>query len=159
MTAHAPSRWVGAALALLLATAGCAPTAGVNASSSSAAGSAPGGLAAAPSASVGPRPSSPAVVAITQPAVGATLAGPTVHVVITLTGAQIVAATSTDVRPDQGHVHLYVNSQLVSMNYGLEQDISLQPGTYVLKAEFVASDHVPFNPRVWSPEVYITVTG
>lgn len=87
------------------------------------------------------------------------MTGPSVHVVVTLTGAQIVQATSTDVRPDQGHVHLYVNSQLVSMNYGLEQDITLAPGTYVLKAEFVASDHVPFNPRVWSSDVYITVTG
>jgi len=98
-------------------------------------------------------------VAITQPAVGATLTGPTVHVVISLAGAQIVQATTTDVRPDQGHVHLYVNNQLYSMNYGLEEDLKLSPGTYVLKAEFVASDHVPFNPRVWSPEVYFTVSG
>jgi hypothetical protein len=98
-------------------------------------------------------------VAITEPAVGASLAGPTVHVAISLTGAQIVQATTTDVRPDQGHVHLYVNNQLYSMNYGLEEDLKLAPGTYVLKAEFVASDHVPFNPRVWSPEVYFTVTG
>ena len=156
MPAHASSRWVGAALALLLATAACAPVAGATASPSSVASSAP---AASASASIGPRPSSSAVVAITQPALGASVAGPTVHIVITLTGAQIVQATTTDVAPDKGHVHLYVNSQLVSMNYGLEQDISLQPGTYVLKAEFVASDHVPLNPRVWSPEVYITVTG
>jgi hypothetical protein len=154
MTRQATSHWIGAALALLLATAGCATSAGGTTNPSS-----PPNTAPVASASPGLRPSSPAVVAITEPAVGASLAGPTVHVVITLTGAQIVQATSTDVRPDQGHVHLYVNSQLVSMNYGLEQDISLQPGTYVLKAEFVASDHVPFNPRVWSPEVYIKVTG
>ena len=156
MTRHASSRWVGAALALLLVAAACAPVAGATASPPSVTSGAPGASA---SASAGPRPSSPAVVAITQPAVGASVAGPKVHVVITLTGGQIVQATTTDVRPDQGHVHLYVNNALVSMNYGLEQDISLQPGTYVLKAEFVASDHVPFNPRVWSPEVYITVTG
>jgi hypothetical protein len=156
MTLHATSRWVGAALALLLVAAACAPTTGTAAPSgpSGPTGSTPGA-----SASIGPRPSTSAVVAITAPAVGASVTGPKVHVVITLTGAQIVQATSTDVRPDQGHVHLYVNNQLVSMNYGLEEDIPLTPGTYVLKAEFVASDHVPFNPRVWSPEVYITVTG
>jgi hypothetical protein len=168
MTPLASSRWAGAALALLLATAGCAPAAGGQGGpSASAQPGGSGGASAVPSAavggsapaSVGPRPSSSAVVAITQPAVGASVTGPTVHVVISLSRAQIVQATSTDVRPDQGHVHLYVNNQLVSMNYGLEQDITLQPGTYVLKAEFVASDHVPFNPRVWSPEVYITVTG
>ncbi len=162
MTRPTSSRLAGAALALLIATAACAP-APVAAPASAGAPSAAAGGAPSPgassAASSAARPSSPAVVAITEPAVGATLAGPRVHVAITLTGAQIVQATSLDVRPDQGHVHLYVNNQLVSMNYGLTQDITLQPGTYVLKAEFVASDHVPFNPRVWSPEVYFTVTG
>jgi hypothetical protein len=28
----------------------------------------------------------------------------------------------------------------------------------VLKAEFVATDHAPFNPRIWSSEVIFTVT-
>jgi len=78
-------------------------------------------------------------------------------VVLTLEGAQIVSATTTNIRPDQGHVHLYVNNVLVSMNYGLEQDIPVNPGTYVVKAEFVAADHAPFSPRVWSPEVFFTI--
>jgi len=43
------------------------------------------------------------------------------------------------------------------MNYALEQDFPVVPGTYVLKAEFVAADHAPFNPRVWSAEVFFTV--
>lgn len=113
--------------------------------------------ASAPPTASGPRPSSPAVVAIVQPANGAAVSGTSVHVVLTLTGATIVAATTTDIRPDQGHVHLYVDNVLVSMNYGLEQDLPVHPGTYVLKAEFVASDHAPFNPRVWSSEVFFTV--
>lgn len=109
------------------------------------------------SATLGPRPSSPATVEILQPASGATVTGSTVHVVLKLTGAEIVAQTTTAIRPDQGHVHLYVDNVLVSMNYGLEQDIPIHPGTYVLKAEFVASDHAPFNPRVLSQEVFFTV--
>ena len=115
-----------------------------------------GASASAPQAS-GSRPSSPAVVAIVQPTSGETVTGTSVHVVISLTGAKIVSATTTNVQPDQGHVHLYVDNVLVSMNYGLEQDLPVQPGTYVLKAEFVASDHAPFDPRVWSPEVFFTV--
>jgi len=103
------------------------------------------------------RPSSPAVVTIVKPASGETVTGTSVHVMLTLTGAQIVPATTTNIQPDQGHVHLYVDNNLVSMNYGLEQDLPVQPGTYVLKAEFVAADHAPFNPRVWSPEVFFTV--
>ncbi len=112
---------------------------------------------AASSSPVGSRPSSPAVVAIVSPTNGASITGDTVHVVLSLTGAEIVSATTQNIRPDQGHVHLYVDNALVSMNYGLEQDLPVQPGTYVLKAEFVASDHAPFNPRVWSPEVFFTV--
>jgi hypothetical protein len=124
-----------------------------------------GAPASAPLSSSGPsaaaasgnRPSSPAVVAIVKPTSGASVAGTSVHVVLSLTGAQIVSATTTNIQPDQGHVHLYVDNVLVSMNYGLEQDLPVHPGTYVLKAEFVASDHAPFNPRVWSSEVFFTV--
>jgi hypothetical protein len=106
---------------------------------------------------LGPRPSSPAVVTIVEPARGAALSGTSVHVVLGLTGGRIVNVTSTDIRPDEGHIHLYVNNALVTMNYGLEQDVPVAPGTYVVKAEFVAADHAPFTPRVWSPEVYFTV--
>jgi hypothetical protein len=56
-------------------------------------------------------------------------------------------------------VHLYVNNQIVSMNYGLEQDIPVTTGTLVLRAEFVAADHAPFNPRVESQEIVFTVKG
>jgi hypothetical protein len=107
--------------------------------------------------SLGPRPSSPAVVQIVQPTAGETVTGKTVHVVLTLTGATIVTTTSTNISPTEGHVHLYVDNVLVSMNYGLSQDLPVNPGTYVLKAEFVASDHAPFNPRVWSNQVAFTV--
>jgi hypothetical protein len=121
---------------------------------SSPIGSAP--ATAAPSAS-GARPSSPATVKIVQPASGASLTGKTAHIVLKLDGARIVSATTTTLRPDEGHVHLYVDNVLVSMNYGLEQDIPISPGTYVLKAEFVAADHAPFSPRVWSPDAFFTV--
>jgi hypothetical protein len=108
--------------------------------------------------SSGPRPSSPATVGIVEPEQGATVTGDTLHVVLQLTGATIVPQTSTAIRPDEGHVHLYVNNVLVSMNYGLEQDLPVQPGSTVLRAEFVAADHAPFSPRVWSDEIVFTVT-
>jgi hypothetical protein len=114
-----------------------------------------------PSASptLGPRPFSPATVEIVEPAQGATVTGASAHVVLKLTGGTIVPETTTSIRPDEGHVHLYVNNQLVSMNYGLEQDIPVQPGTLVLKAEFVAADHFAFNPRVWSAETIFSVSA
>jgi len=129
------------ALAAALALAACTPAASPRLSPTLAA-----------------RPSSPATVTIVEPVNGAKVTGATVHVVLKLTGAEIVSATTTNVRPDQGHLHLYVNNILVSMNYGLEQDIPVQRGTFVLKAEFVAADHAPFSPQVWSDEVFFTVS-
>jgi hypothetical protein len=108
--------------------------------------------------STGPRPSSPASVEIVSPAASTTVQGDTLHVALRLNGGTLVPQTTTDIRPDEGHVHLYVNNVLVSMNYGLEQDIPVQPGSTVLKAEFVAADHAPFSPRVWSTEIVFTVT-
>lgn len=108
--------------------------------------------------STGPRPSSPATVEIVEPAPSTTIQGDTLHVVLRLNGARIITETTTTLRPDEGHVHLYVNNVLVSMNYGLEQDLPVEPGSIVLRAEFVAADHAPFNPRVWSDEVVFTVT-
>jgi hypothetical protein len=98
-----------------------------------------------------------ATVEVIEPAQGATVVGTSVHVVIKLDGARIVTQTTTSIRPDEGHVHLYVDNSLVSMNYGLEQDIPVVPGTHAIHAEFVAADHAPYNPRVTSPDVVFTV--
>jgi hypothetical protein len=106
---------------------------------------------------IGTRPSSAATVRIAQPANGASLAGTSVEVVLQLDGATIVPDTTTSIRPDEGHVHLYLDGVIVSMNYGLEQALPVTSGTHVLRAEFVAADHAPFNPRVESGDVVFTV--
>lgn len=103
------------------------------------------------------RPSSPAVLHIVSPTNGEAITGSTVHVVVSLSGAQVVAATSTHITPTEGHVHLYLDQQLIYMQYKLEQDVPVTPGTYALKAEFVAADHYPFSPRVWSQQLVFTV--
>ncbi|HUG30995.1 MAG TPA: hypothetical protein VMQ65_10840 [Candidatus Limnocylindria bacterium] len=108
-------------------------------------------------ASLGPRPPSDATIEILEPAQGDTVVGASAHVVLKLNGAVIVTETTTDIRPDEGHVHLYINNQIISMNYGLEQDVPVVPGAVALKAEFVAADHAPYNPRVWSDEIVFTV--
>ena len=74
-----------------------------------------------------PRPSSPARLRVTSPN-GAEVHGGTAHIALDLRHATITSATSTDIRPDVGHVHLYVDNVLVSMNYGLEQDLPVRPG-------------------------------
>ena len=105
----------------------------------------------------GSRPSSPAVLTFVSPTPNEVVTGTSLHVVLTLQNATIVPATTTNISPTTGHVHLYVDNALVSMNYQLTQDLPVHPGTYVMYAEFVAADHAPFDPRVKTPEIIFTV--
>jgi hypothetical protein len=104
-----------------------------------------------------PRPASPATISITSPADGSIVTGSTIHVAVDLQGAQVIQATSSNIRPDQGHVHLYIDGNLQYMQYTLSQDFPVHPGVYTIRAEFVASDHFPFNPRVYSRPIVFTV--
>ena len=75
--------------------------------------------------------------------------GTTATLDVKLTGATIVAQTSTDLQPDEGHLHVILDDQLVSMTSSTESVLTgLTPGTHLLKVEFVANDHAPFDPRV-----------
>lgn len=122
---------VGAALLALAAGCSSSPTVATSQSPSAAA-----------------RPSTPAVIAVTSPTPGQVVTGPTLHVVLTLTGATLVPpGTTTGVDPTQGHIHLSLDGQIVSMTNGTTQDLPVTPGQHILQAEFVASDHRPFFPR------------
>jgi hypothetical protein len=105
----------------------------------------------------GSRPSSPAILTFVSPTPNEVVTGTTLHVALTLQDATIVPATTTNISPTTGHIHLYVDNALVSMNYQLTQDLPVHPGTYVMYAEFVAADHAPFDPRVKTPEIIFTV--
>jgi len=109
------------------------------------AGGSPGQSPSGPS----PRPSSPAKIQILSPRNGATVNGPTVHVRVLLTGARIVPAVTTHITPTQGHLHVYLDGKIVSMNFSADATIpDVSPGRHLLNVEFVASDHLPFDPRV-----------
>lgn len=101
------------------------------------------------------RPSSTAQLEIVDPAAGASFAAGTVHVKLELTGATIVPQTSTNLKPDEGHIHLSLDGKIVSMTYGLEQDVPAAKGEHLLTAEFVATDHFPFNPRVVATTTFV----
>jgi hypothetical protein len=102
-------------------------------------------------ASVSPaseRPSTDATLRILSPTDGQVVQSD-VDVEIELEGAKVVSKTSTDLRPDEGHLHVILDDQLVSMTEGLDQTIrDVPPGEHLLKVEFVANDHAPFDPRV-----------
>ena len=99
----------------------------------------------------GDRPSSPAKLSIVSPAVGEVVRGSTVDLRIALDDATIVPGTSTDIQPDEGHLHVLLDDTLISMTEGLEQEVpGVEPGTHRIQVEFVAADHAPFDPRVIS---------
>jgi hypothetical protein len=94
------------------------------------------------------RPRSTATLRILSPTPGEVVTGRTLHVRLELTGATITPETSTHLVPDRGHIHLILDGRVVSMAYGVTQDVAVTPGDHLLQAEFVATDHFPFNPRV-----------
>ena len=97
-------------------------------------------------------------VTIVSPTNGEVIHGTTANVVVSITGGEIVKTTSTHITPTQGHVHVYLNGELIFMAYGLSQAVKVQPGlTYSMRAEFVASDHAPFYPRDFTPTIVFTV--
>lgn len=102
----------------------------------------------------GDRPSSTAELRIVEPTPGAVASGDSVPVVLELEGARIVEEVSTNLRPDEGHVHLALDGESLTLLGGLEEDLAelrgepLDPGQHILEAEFVAADHGFFLPRV-----------
>jgi hypothetical protein len=98
------------------------------------------------------RPSSPATVTIESPTNGQSFkAGTEIPVHVQLTGAKIVKQTTKNISPTTGHLHLLVDNAVVSMNYATTETLKgVKPGMHVMKVEFVAADHLPFDPRVIS---------
>lgn len=100
------------------------------------------------------RPSSTAELAIVQPEPGAAYPPGDVPVRLELEGATIAEEASTDLEPDEGHIHLTLDGELVTLLGGTEENLAelaespLAPGQHILEAEFVANDHGFFLPRV-----------
>jgi hypothetical protein len=97
----------------------------------------------------GPRPSSTGKLSIVSPTTGKVLPAGNVTLKVKLTGATIVAASSTHLVPDQGHLHVILDDNLITMTGSTTTILpNLAAGTHLLKVEFVANDHAPFDPRV-----------
>lgn len=104
------------------------------------------------------RPASAVQITLVSPTNGEVVHGASVHVVVSIAGGTVTPVYSTHISPNVGHVHLYMNSQLVYMSYTLQQDLPVNPGAeYAMYAEWVASDHFPFSPRDVTTKVYFSV--
>lgn len=96
------------------------------------------------------RPSTDAEITILSPRPHQVLRGNPAAILVRLrvTGARIVAQTSTHLSPDKGHIHLYLDGMLAAMAYATSTTIYASPGRHRLQAQFVAVDHGPFSPPV-----------
>jgi hypothetical protein len=111
-----------------------------------------------PPATGGPRPASPAVLKIVEPKNGATEPASGAKLEVSLAGATLTSVTSQDISPTEGHLHVSVDGRLISMTSGVTQTLpDLEPGRHTIRVEFVAADHLPFDPRVVT-EAFFEVT-
>jgi hypothetical protein len=95
------------------------------------------------------RPSSTAKLGLISPTQGEVFTTSTIPVKVSLKDATIVPTTSTNLKPNEGHLHLYLDNQIVSMNYQADAVLhDVKPGQHLLRVEYVATDHAPFDPRV-----------
>ena len=106
----------------------------------------------------GPRPASSASIAFAEPAPGQIVTGEELGVRVGVDDGTIVEASSTNVTPDTGHLHLFLDGELLSMTSSEDQRIDvgeLTPGEHRLRAEFVAADHAPFDPPVVAAVTFV----
>lgn len=138
-------RSLSAALALAaLVLAGCS-----GGGSSSGGQSSSGQASATTAGNTADRPASTGKLAIEAPRNGQVVKGSDLTLKVDLTGAKVVPATTTKIVPNQGHLHVTLDGKLISMNYGLSEKLpKMSLGTHLVQVEFVASDHLPFDPRV-----------
>lgn len=103
------------------------------------------------------RPRSEAELTILMPEPGATIEGGSLSVRLELEGGRITEQVSTNLKPDEGHIHLKLDGRTITLLGTLEETIPNVPvGQHILEAEFVAADHGPFDPRVLATVTFTT---
>jgi hypothetical protein len=106
---------------------------------------------------VNTRPSTDAKISFIVPANGEVFHGnpAKVPVAVRLTGGKIVPFISTHLIPNEGHIHLYLDGNIVLMSFGTRTSLQVEPGRHKLTAEFVAVDHGPWDPRVLANDTIV----
>jgi hypothetical protein len=110
----------------------------------------------------GPRPSSAATLRFLSPENGAKTSAAEITVQMALDGGTLTQATSSSLSPTTGHLHLSLDGSLVSMSGDTTQVVdvrTLAPGEHTLTAEFVATDHLPFDPPVTATTTFVKVAS
>jgi hypothetical protein len=97
------------------------------------------------------RPHSTASIEVVSPTRNEVVSGDRMQVEVRLIGGRLTSLTTTNVRPNVGHIHVSIDGQLLTMSTATRSEIDisgLSDGEHLLQAEFVAADHGPFDPPV-----------
>jgi hypothetical protein len=94
-----------------------------------------------------------ATIAIASPADGATVEAGPLPIEVELEGAELASESSSEAA---GHIHVYVDGDVIDMPSTLDVEIDLQPGEHEVEVEFVDSDHSALDPPVTDS---VTVTA
>lgn len=94
-----------------------------------------------------------ASIAIASPEDGADVDAGPVPVEIELAGAELAGESNSE---DAGHIHVYVDGEVVDMPSSLDVSVDLEPGEHELEVEFVDADHAALDPPVTDS---VTVTA
>jgi hypothetical protein len=87
-------------------------------------------------------------IEITAPDDGTSVpAGRPLMVETDITRGELTAATESD-DPTQGHLHVFVDDELISMPATPTQEVELEPGDHTIVVEFTTADHRSFEPRI-----------
>lgn len=89
-----------------------------------------------------------ATISIVEPAEGARVpANEPVPVEIDLQGGTLTAESRSE-DDTEGHLHVYVDGELVSMPATDAPEVELEPGSHEITVEFTQADHRSYEPRI-----------
>lgn len=89
-----------------------------------------------------------ATISIVDPVEGATVpANEPVPVEIDLQGGTLTAESRSD-DATEGHLHVYVDGELISMPVSDAPEVELEPGSHEITVEFTQADHRSYEPRI-----------
>lgn len=89
-----------------------------------------------------------AAITIESPAAGDTVpANDPLQLTVDLQGGRLTAENASD-DPRDGHLHVYVDGELISMPTTATPEVELEPGLHEITVEFTQADHRSFEPRI-----------
>lgn len=92
-----------------------------------------------------PPKSTSARITILSPADGDTVRAGMVNVEVDIKNGSVATSASDT---EGGHIHIFVDDQMVSMPYTTDTTVQLDPGEHAITAEYVDTAHMSFEPRV-----------